>query len=105
MKTALNLLGILIYFLIRYANRTDQTSKPSITFWFKDNWPEFVGILAFDIVLMLLLMAKGVVIDLEKMIPSLPDGLSFVGDLAICFVIGAVLAHAAYELFRTKIKK
>jgi len=80
-------------------------TKPSIRYWFKDNWPEFVGIMAFDIVLMLLLMAKGVVIDLEKMIPSLPDGLSFVGDLAICFIIGSVLAHAAYELFKAKVTK
>lgn len=105
MKILLNFLGIVLYFLLRYNNRTDQTTKPSISFWFKDNWPEFLAIGLFDLVIMLLLVAGGVTIDLNKYLPALPDGVAFVGDLAISFFIGLVLAAGIYELFKTKTKK
>jgi hypothetical protein len=105
MNWIFNLIGIVIYFLLRYNGRTDQTTKLSIGYWFKDNWPEFLGILLFNILLMLLFVVGGVTIDLEKFIPSLPNGVAFVGDAAICALIGLVLAHGVYELFKAKVKK
>jgi hypothetical protein len=103
MKLLLNFLGIVIYFLIRYGNRTDKTTTFSIEFWGKDNWPETVTTIIFDIVLMLLFIAGGVKIELEKLLPSVPSGITFIGDLAIYFIIGLVLAHGAYEVVK-KIK-
>jgi hypothetical protein len=102
MKLLLNFLGIVIYFLVRYGNRTDKTTSFSGTFWLNDNWPETVTTLLFDIVLMLLFIAGGVKIELEKLLPSIPAGITFIGDLAIYFLIGLVLAHGAYELFKAK---
>lgn len=52
-----------------------------------------------------LFVIGGVAIDLEKFLPSLPDGVAFVGDSAICASIGLVLAHGVYELFKAKVKK
>jgi hypothetical protein len=105
MNWLFNLLGIVIYFLLRYNGRTDQTTKLSIGFWFKDNWAELLGILLFNILLMSLFVVGGVTIDLTKLLPSLPDGVAFVGDAAICAFIGLVLAHGVYELFKSKVKK
>ena len=105
MKILFNILGILIYFLLRYTNRTDQTTKLSLSYWFKDNWPEFAGILLFDITLILLLVVGGIQVDISKILPSLPDGVTLIGDYAICFLIGSVISHGVYELFKTKVKK
>lgn len=105
MKILLNFLGIVLYFLMRFQNRTDKTLEPDIKFWFKDNWVELTIITLFDVSLMLLLLKGGLVIDLNKYFPSLPDGVAFTGDLAICFLIGLVLASAVYELIKTKQKK
>ena len=105
MNYLFNLLGIIIYFLLRYNGRTDQTTKLSVGYWFRDNWLEFLTILLFNVLLMGLFVIGGVTIDLEKFLPSLPDGVSFVGDAAICAFIGLVLAHGVYELFKAKVKK
>ena len=105
MKVILNFLGIVLYFLLKYKSRADKATNFSYTFWKNDNWPESLAILIFDGVLMILLLKGGLVIDLNKWIPSLPDGIAFVGDLSICFLIGLILAGGVYELFKTKVSK
>lgn len=105
MKWIFNILGILIYFMLRYVNRADKKTKFSGLFWLNDNWSETVTILLFNAVLMLLMIFGGLTIDLNKFIPSLPDGVAFAGDLAAYFLIGAVISHGTYELFKTKVKK
>lgn len=105
MKIVLNMLGIIIYFLMRYINRADQTTKLSPLFWAKDNWPELLVITFFDLALMLLLLAGGLTVDLNKYIPALPDGIAFVGDLAICFIVGLFLSSGIYEMFKSKTQK
>jgi len=105
MKILLNFLGILLYFLMRYNGRTNKETEPDIKFWIKDNGVELLIITLFDVSLMLLLLKGGVVIDLNKYFPSLPDGVAFTGDLAICFMIGLVLSAGVYELIKTKVKK
>jgi hypothetical protein len=37
----LNIIGMLIYFIQRYAGRRNKT-KFSFKFWLNDNWPELV---------------------------------------------------------------
>lgn len=105
MRWVFNLLGIGIYFLLRYINRSKPSVPISAKFWWKDNWAELLAILLFDITLMLLLILGGITIDLAKYIPSLPDGIAFVGDLGVCFMIGLVISHGFYELFKSKIKR
>ena len=105
MKVILNLIGILLYFLMRFNGRTNKVKEPDIKFWIKDNGVELLIITLFDVSLMLLLLKGGVVVDLNKYFPSLPDGLAFAGDLAICWLIGLMIAAGIYELIKTKQKK
>lgn len=105
MKIIFNLLGIALYFLIRYNKRTNKEIKFSGTFWLNDNWAETIAILGVDLAMMLLVLKKDLVIDLNTYLPALPAGVAFTGDLAICFFIGLFLSAAIYELFKTKVKK
>jgi hypothetical protein len=105
MKWLLDFLGILLYFLIRYGNRTDKSIKFSGTFWLNDNWVETAGTLVVNLILMLLMVLGDVKIDIEKVAPWMPDGISFVGDLFIYVLIGGVVSHLVYEAFKTKAKK
>ena len=50
----LNLIGILIFFINRYANRTKKTIGFSLKFWLKDNWPEVSSTLLFDLALIVI---------------------------------------------------
>ena len=98
MKWFLNLLGIVLYFMIRYKNREDKTQKFSGVFWFNDNWVETIGTLIVNVILSFLLHWGGITIDLSKWITWLPEGIAVVGDLAVYCAIGAVISHAVYEL-------
>jgi len=93
----LNFLGIVLYFLIRYGNRTDKTVKLSGAFWLNDNWVETIGTLVVNTILMLLMIKGGVTIDIEKIAPWMPSGISFVGDLFLYVLIGSVISHLVYE--------
>lgn len=105
MNWLMNFLGIVLYFLGRYGNRTDKTVKFSGTFWLNDNWVETMGTLTVNLIIMILMIKGGVNIDIEKIAPWMPDGISFVGDLFLYVIIGGVVSHLVYEAFRTKVKK
>lgn len=105
MKGLLNILGILLYFIIRYGKRSDKTQKFSATFWLNDNWIETVGTIVVNAILVILLLAGGITFDFEKWLPWLPDGIGFVGDLAAYAIIGAVISHVVYEFVAGKKKK
>jgi hypothetical protein len=105
MNILLNFLGIILYFLIRYGNRVDKTVKFKGTFWLNDNWVETIGTFVVNILLMLLMWKGGITIDIEKIAPWMPNGISFVGDMIIYVLIGGVISHLVYEAFKTKVKK
>ena len=105
MNWLLNFLGILLYFLVRFGNRADKTIKFSGTFWMNDNWVETVGTLLVNLILMLLMWKGGIVIDIEKIAPWMPDGISFIGDMITYILIGGVISHLVYEAFKTKVKR
>jgi len=105
MNYIMNILGIMLYFLVRYGNRTDKTVKFSGTFWLNDNWVETVGTFVVNIILMILMWKGQVTIDIEKVAPWMPDGISFAGDMVVYCLIGGVISHLVYEAFKTKVKK
>jgi hypothetical protein len=105
MSWLLNLLGIVLYFLVRFGNRTDKSVKFSSAFWMNDNWVETMGTLVVNVIIMLLMLKGGVTIDIEKIAPWMPDGISFVGDLFVYVLIGGFVSHLVYEAFKTKVKK
>jgi len=101
MKVLLNLLGILIYFLNRFAGRRQKDKSFSLVFWLKDNWPEFTVILLVDVSLMILLISNDISFDMASM---LPEWVVKAGDLTAAWVLGLGLASFIYSLIRKKIK-
>jgi hypothetical protein len=104
MNWIVNILGIALYFLIRYGNRTDKSIKFSGTFWLNDNWIETVSTIVINALLMIIFSYNGFSIDYEKLVPALPDWVSITGDLVTYAVIGLLLSHLAYEFVNKIIK-
>lgn len=103
MKIALNIIGILIFFLSRFSGRTDKSKEPDLKFWLKDNWEELTAIALFDIGLILLVFDGGFNLNFERF-PSLPEWVQLGGDSAVCFAVGLVVAWKGYEWYNQIIK-
>ena len=104
MKVLLNIIGILIYFINRNANRLSKTVGFSFKYWLADNWPEMATTILIDIALMILLFSPGTEISFDEMFSSLPFGVKVAGDLLMAFLLGLGLSHLFYSIFRKKIK-
>lgn len=96
MKIALNVIGILIFFLVRLGGRKDKGTPFSVKFWLKDNWEQLCAVLLVDIALMLLVFQGGLQFNFEKLAPMLPDGVQLAGDSALCFLVGLLFAWGVY---------
>lgn len=101
----LNTIGMLIYFISKYANRTNKT-KFSSKFWFKDNWPELASTLLINIALMLLLMQPETNINIDDLIKEhVPFDLQVAVKPLFSLLLGLGLSAFLYSLFRKKVKK
>lgn len=95
------LLGIFIYFVNRYANRTDKT-KLSIKYWFQDNSPELLSTLALNAALMILIHMSTANVDINPVFQSLPFVLQVAGKPTLSFFLGLGLTSWFYRMFRSK---
>ena len=102
MKILLNVLGVLIYFLNRFANRRAKDKDFSVVFWLKDNWPEFSVIALVDASLMILLLTNDLTLDMATF---LPEWLSNAGDLTLSWLIGLGLSSLIYNIIKKKMKE
>lgn len=102
----LNVIGILIYFIHRYTKRTKKTIGFSFKFWLKDNWPELVSTGLIDMALMILLLNKDTMVNIDQLITQYVPfiGLQVAVKPVMGLLIGLILAKAFYELFKTKVK-
>ncbi len=98
----MNLLGIVICFLTKFNNRSNKDLVPTWSFWWKDNWNEFVVTVLFDIAVMILFLTGDIKIDVTKFLPEWVLG---AGGLTISFLIGLALAALIYEIFKIKQKQ
>ena len=98
-KIILNILGIVTFFWVRFANRTDKTKEPTLGFWLKDNFEQLIGILLIDIAIIFLVLAGGLKLSFEK-ITTLPDWLQLTGDSAIFYLSGLIFALLGYEAIK-----
>lgn len=99
MKILINILGIITFFFVRFANRTDKTAQPSLKFWFKDNWEQLICITLIDIALMLLVFQGGFKISFENL-PGLPTWVQIIGDSAMYYLVGLVFSFFGYEAYK-----
>jgi len=104
MNWLLNIIGILIYFINRFARRTKKTVAFSFKFWIQDNWPEVSTVILLDIALMILLLGEGTHVNFDDLLSKLPFGLSVAGEPFLAFLLGLGLSSLFYKLFRKKVK-
>lgn len=103
----LNVIGILIYFINRYTKRNVKTIGFDVKYWLKDNAPELLSTALFDLALMILLLNKDTMVNIDALIAEYVPfiGLQIAVKPVMGFLIGLILAKAFYELFKTKVKK
>ena len=102
----LNVIGIWVYFINRYAKRTKKTVGFSFTYWLKDNWPELASTILLDAALMILLLNKDTMVNIDALIAEYVPfiGLQVAVKPVMGLLIGLILAKAFYELFKSKVK-
>ncbi|MEN6569048.1 MAG: hypothetical protein ABFC18_03445 [Rikenellaceae bacterium] len=98
-KIVLNILGIVTFFWVRFANRTDKTAQPNLKFWLKDNFEQLIGILLIDVAVILLVFANGLKLSFDK-IASLPEWVQLTGDSVIFYLTGLIFALLGYEAIK-----
>lgn len=97
-------IGIAIYFINRYANRTVKTVGFSVKFWIKDNFPELSTTLLLNIALMIIIHQPGSEASFDKLFESLPFSLHLAAMPLLSFLIGLGLSAVFYRLFKEKTK-
>ena len=100
---ALCLLGVVIYFLNRFANRK-QKSHVSLRYWWGDNWPELITTLALNAALMIIIHLPGSTVSFERIFAALPFDLSVSGLPTLSFFLGLGLTASFYKMFKAKAK-
>jgi hypothetical protein len=105
MKILLNVLGILIFFLNRFAGRKDKTAPVTAKFWLKDNWEQLVCVGLIDVALMLLVFQGGLQVNFERLAPMLPEGVQLTGDSAVCLLVGMIFSWAGYVGYKKLFKE
>jgi hypothetical protein len=95
MKIVLNIIGILIFFLVRLAGRANKKEPLSWRYWIKSNLEQLLTIALFDASFMIFFFQGGLKLNFEKL-TFLPDWIQLAGDLATCWLIGLLLSWAGY---------
>lgn len=97
-------LGIIVYFLNRYANRKLKTNL-SLKYWWNDNWPELSTTVVLNIALMILIHLPETYVSVDKLFEGLPFDLHVSGIPVLSFLFGLGLTATFYNLFKTKTAK
>lgn len=98
------LLGIVIYFMNRYANRKQKTKRGSFAFWIQDNYPELISTVALNLAIMIIIHLPGTSVSFSRVFAALPFDLSVAGVPTFSFLLGLGLTAAFYRLFKAKTK-
>lgn len=99
----LNLMGIAIFFINRYAGRTRKT-KFKWAFWWSDNWQEFSTTMLLNAALMYIIHLPTSAVNLDAFFSELPFGLSLAALPTMSLLLGIGVTSALYKFFLTKIK-
>ena len=104
LKIFFNLIGIAIFFLIKFLNRNDKSVQPTIKFWMHDNRIELIIIGLVDVMIMALYLAGEININF---VGYLPDSIVPAGQGAgiSCAMIGLIFSWVFYALISSKVKE
>lgn len=95
----LNVLGIVTFFWVRFANRTDKAAEPSFKYWWKDNYEQLISIVLIDVILMILVFMGGLKLNLDKF-PNIPEWVQLSGNGVLFAFIGLLFAMLTYEAYK-----
>lgn len=101
MNWILAAIGLLMYFVGRYANRRNKT-KFDWKFWIKDNWPEMVTAILSTIALMVIFLDDGAVFDFSSIFDNIPFIKSLPTDKFISLIVGYLNSWLFYTLMKQK---
>lgn len=103
MNWVLNIIGVAIFFINRYGNRTVK-SRFNRNTWVRENWRPVVSMLLFDVALMILLLQPETQIGIDNLLKEyIPFvALQVSAKLVVSFLIGLFFAAAFYKLFKKK---
>lgn len=100
----LALLGIAIFFIVRYKNRK-TVNNPTFGYWLVDNWEETVSSLLATTALLIMFLANETSFDLNQFIDSIPYVTGLPLKLAASFLAGYGNTALLYKMFNNKTKK
>ena len=101
----LNLIGVMVYFINKYANRKNKT-KFNGKYWLNDNWPELATTLLINIALMLLLMQPETNINIDDFLKeNVPFALQIAIKPLFSLLLGLGLSAFLYGMFKKKTYK
>ena len=101
----LNLIGVMIYFINKFANRKNKT-KWNGRFWLNDNWPELATTLLINIALMLLLMQPETNINIDEWLKAnVPFALQIAIKPLFSLLLGLGLSAFLYGMFKKKTRR
>lgn len=98
------LLGIAVYFLNRYANRS-RKGEPSLRFWYQDNWPELYTTVILNAALMIIIHLPDTYISLDRLFSAMPVDIHIAGISTFSFFLGLGLTATFYRIFKSKLSK
>lgn len=104
----LNIIGIVAYFIGRFAKRKSKTIQPTFKFWFKDNWAELTVTFLINLAIMLIVSMKQLSVNMDVWLQEkLPFNISIdpvVAKAILSLGVGLIITHFVYESYLAKIK-
>lgn len=98
-----NFIGMIIFFLIKFLNRKNKKTTPTLTFWWQDNKIEVIVNVLVNYLLIGLKLANEINLNFIGLLPEsiVPEGK---GDLLSCALIGLFISFVFYTLISAKVK-
>jgi hypothetical protein len=98
-------LGIAIYFIGRYAKRSNKEKPFSFPFWCKDNWPEMVTSVLAVIALLIIFLSKESEFDFTPFLGKVPGVVSLPMNMVLSLFVGYGNSALFYRIFKEKVTK
>lgn len=97
----LAIIGLLIYFLVRYNGRRNKT-KFNLKYWLIDNWPEVLISILATVAFMVILTDQNAEFDFSEMLTSVPFVKSLPAEKLASLLVGYLNSWLVYTLFKSK---
>lgn len=101
MNWILALVGLAIYFVVRYSGRKNRT-KFNVRFWLKDNWPEILVSILATFAFLVILLDPEAEIDLAALLKDVPFVKSLPTAKLVSLAVGYLNSWLFYTIFKMK---